>query len=189
MTDAYEHFDYTDENTGVTYRVEKCYDSDTTPLDMDSGIVTEQMNWDVTDEERRERFIDDYEPDMAYVARLVRMKPLKRHSYGEYVVFDTVATEDSLVKDGVASADVGAVAEKLYDWYRDWLDDRWHYMTLWVMPLDADGDPMQGEFAECLGGIESTEEDVNPYIKDLIHEVFWSQRSAAHANQLELNFN
>ena len=188
MSNCYEHFDYTDDNTGLSYRVEKHYDNNTSPLDMDECIVTDDLRWNPSDPDELEDFIEEYEPDLHEVARYTRMKPL---SYGRgrlHRFYDTMATEDALIKQGVAQADVAGIAQKLYDWYDGWLRGEWHYVTLWVLPLDEHGETIADQ-SQCLGGIESTEEDWNSYIKDLIHDVFWSQRSAAHKGQLELNFN
>lgn len=195
---CFEHFDYTSDKTGLTYRVEKHFDDDTSPLDMDEGIVVEDFGWDVCDDDAVQEYIEHRDPDMRYVATLLRMKPLhSRHSPrpARYRAFDTVATENALIKQGVKQADVLMAAEKLYDWYNGWLREEWYYVTLWVLPLDEHGEPIKGEHAHCLSGIESTEEVVlssrhwNDYIEDLIDEVFWSQRRETHKGQLELNFN
>lgn len=186
---CFEHFDYTSDKTGLTYRVEKHFDNDSTPLEMDECIVIENFDWDVCDDDAVQEYIEDRAPDMRYVATLLRMKPLhSRHS--RYRAFDTVATENALIKQGVKQADVLMAAERLYDWYTGWLRGDWHYVTLWVLPLDEHGEPIKGKHAHCISCIESTvEEDWNDYIEDLIDEVFWSQRRETHKGQLELNFN
>ena len=188
MSDCFEHFDYTDDRTGLTYRVEKHYDTYTHPLDMDECIVMEEFDWDVCDDDAVAEYIDTCHPDLREVAVLRRMRPLTSKRLA-YRVFDSTATESRLIRDGVDSTVAVSVADKLYEWFRGWLDDRWHYVTLWVLPLDEHGEPIKGEHAHCVSGVESTEEDWNEYIEDLIDEVFWSQRRETHKGQLELNFN
>lgn len=192
---CFEHFDYTSDKTGLTYRVEKHFDDDTSPLDMDEGIVIDDLRWNPSDPDELEEFIAEYEPDLDEVARYTRMKPLPHGRGRTHRFYDTVATENALIKQGVKQADVAGIAQKLYDWYAGWLREEWYYVTLWVLPLDEHGEPIKGEHAHCLSGIESTEEVVlssrhwNDYIEDLIDEVFWSQRRETHKGQLELNFN
>ena len=181
MSDCFEHFDYTDDRTGLTYRVEKHYDMYTDPLDMDESIVTQEFDWDVCDDDAIAEHIDIYHPDLREVAILRRMRPLTSKRL-KYLVFDSTATESRLIRDGVDPTDAVSVADKLYEWFRGWLDDHWHYVTLWVMPLDDEGEPLRDD-AHSISGIESDTEDWNEYIRDLVTEIFWSKRDRA---QMEL---
>jgi len=181
MSDCFEHFDYTDDRTGLTYRVEKHYDMYTDPLDMDESIVTQEFDWDVCDDDAVAEYIDIYHPDLREVAILRRMRPLTSKRLN-YRVFDSTATESRLIRDGVDSTVAVSVADKLYEWFRGWLDNDWHYVTLWVMPLDDKGEP-QREHGHSISGVESDTEDWNEYIRDLVSEIFWDKRDRA---QMEL---
>ncbi len=197
--DIYHQETYT-HKCGKKYHVRWCYDYDMgSPLENGDGYgVTERMDWNPTDEEQLEQHLLDYEPELEEETRLRLMRVLqKNHSrYDSGLYYDVlsslhVARTEWGITDPVKAMEA---VEKDFAYLKGWYDDKWHWLTLGVAPIDEDGEVLEHDREYC-GGYETLmledpecKSDVVSAIEDLIWQIDRTQKSHLHKNQLELCF-
>lgn len=74
--------------------------------------------------------------------------------------YDFSGAVKALRKAGVSGTDAAKAARAEFECFRGWCADQWHYMTVFVAPVDEDGIPIEERY-EAVGGIESI--DPQPY--------------------------
>jgi hypothetical protein len=198
--DIYHEETYT-HKSGKKYNVRWYYDHDMgTPLEWsDCHGVTVRLDWNPTDEEQLEQHLLDYECELEEETRLRMMRQLSRPSnrYDSGLYYDVLASLHlARTEWGVEPARCMEVVEKDFEYLEGWYDDDWHWLTVGVAPLDADGE-IDEDHREYCGGYESTlfndygdnanAEYRKEIIEDKIHEVEWTMRKELHKDQLELD--
>ena len=191
MSDVIDSFHHEGKD-GITYRVDILPDHDTHPLEMDEAIQLTAMDWNPTDEDELEDYIERYDPSLEDLAELKLMRQIRLGGRrGDVQYFNTLKTVHYLVKEcGCKLEDAQRQADRLYDWLDGYYHDQWFYVYIRVTPLDVDGNP-EDDFVETLGGIEYdyTNRDITEYIEDAIIESNWNRRRSQNEGQLELDFN
>jgi hypothetical protein len=196
--DIYHQETYT-HKCGKKYHVRWYYDYDYgSPLENgDCYGVTERMDWNPTNEEQLEQHLLDYEPELEEETRLRLMRVLQRghHRYDKGLFYDVLSSlHVARTEWGVAPERCMEVVEKDYAYLKGWYDDKWHWLTLGVAPIDEDGEVLEHDREYC-GGYESTmihdpehRASVVEAIEDRIWEIDRAQKSQLHKNQMELCF-
>lgn len=203
MNDVYHEETYT-HKSGKKYNVRWFYDNDmSSPLEWsDCHGVTERLDWNPTDDEQLEQHLLDNECELEEETRLRMMKQLSRPSnrYDSGLYYDYMASlERARTEWGIneITAAVAAV-EKDFAYLKGWYNDDWHWLTVGVAPLDADGE-IDEDHREYCGGYESTILDTygveaennakyrEEIINDKILEVEWTMHKELHKDQLELD--
>lgn len=191
--DIYHQETYAHKN-GKKYHVCWYYDHDmgAPQIEGDGYGVTERMDWNPTDEEQLEQHLLDYEPELEEETRLRLMRVVCRSS-GLY--YDVLASLHKAKTEWGFDDPVKAmeIVDKDFEFLKGWYDDDWHWLTVSVAPLDADGEPMEDHREYC-GGYESTivhddeyKCDRNSAIDDLIHSVEYILKRELHKGQMELD--
>jgi hypothetical protein len=215
MSDVFHTETYT-HASGKQYHVEWSYDHDHGAPHEDyegHGEVIE-LDFDPTDEEEVSNYFDYYfEADddgvdlLTEQARLSMMRVLRfRHGrHDKLVCYDVMATMTRAREEGWGMSKewkakhpdatetdiIMAAINEDFKYLEGWYDDRWHWCTVGVAPLDEDGEPIEEHRAYC-GGYESTilDHDQTAHrteiIEDQIHEVEWALRRELHKDQMEL---
>ena len=208
-TEIYEHAN------GKKYHVEWSYDHHFgAPNDENDGHgVVIELPFDPSDEDEVEshfeyNFDEDDEDMLKERARLSLMRVL-RYRQGRYdntVCYDVFATMEIARRDGwgmgeewhrgnpeaTKEQEILAAIHKDFDYLEGWYDDKWHWCTVGVAPLDEDGEPDEDHREYC-GGYESTildSENVeykNEAIENQICSVEWTLRKELHKDQMELD--
>jgi hypothetical protein len=213
MSDVFHEEIYEHAN-GKKYHVEWSYDHHFGAPDHENdghGVIVE-LPFDPSDEDEVEshfeyNFDDDDEDMLKERARLSLMRVL-RYRQGRYdntMCYDVFATLEIAKRDGWGVSKEWEAAhpdatenDKLmhainqdFDYLEGWYDDKWHWCTVGVAPLDKDGEPDEDHREYC-GGYESTILDTehkkwhDEVVEDRIHDVEWALRKELHKDQMEL---
>ena len=213
MSDVFHTETYTHAN-GKQYHVEwsydHCFGAPNEEHDGHGEVI--ELDFDPTDEEEVESHLEynfDVDDDelLTEQARLSMMRVL-RFRYGRHdkvLCYDVMATMTIAKRDGwgvskeweAAHPDATeqdklmAAINEDFKYLEGWYDDRWHWCTVGVAPLDENGEPDE-EHREYCGGYESTILDHDQkrwhdeVIEDQIHDVEWTLRKELHKDQMEL---
>ena len=214
MSDVFHEEIYEHAN-GKKYHVEWSYDHHFgAPNDENDGHgVVIELPFDPSDEDEVEshfeyNFDEDDEDMLKERARLSLMRVL-RYRQGRYdntMCYDVFATMEIARRDGwgmgeewhranpeaTKEQEILAAIHKDFDYLEGWYDDKWHWCTVGVAPLDEDGEPDEDHREYC-GGYESTildSENVeykNEAIENQICSVEWTLRKELHKDQMELD--
>jgi hypothetical protein len=213
MSDVFHTETYT-HKSGKNYHVELSYDHDHGAPHEDyegHGVVLE-LGFDPTDEEEVDNHLEfNYDVDddelLTEQARLKLMRVLRyRHGrYDNLMCYDVMATMTKAREEGWGMSEkwkaehpeatendiLMAAINEDFKYLEGWYDDRWHWCTVGVAPVDEDGEPDE-EHRQYCGGYESTIVNYDQrkwfeeVIEEQIREVEWALRKELHKGQMEL---
>ena len=213
MSDVFHTETYT-HKSGKNYHIEwsYCHDIGAPNEQFDGHGTVVEMPFDPTDEDEVENHLEynfDVDDDelLTEQARLKMMRVLRYRQgrHDKVVCYDVMATMTTAREEGWGMSKEWEAAhpdatetDKLmaainqdFKYLEGWYDDRWHWCTIGVAPLDEDGEPIE-EHREYCGGYESTilDHDQTAYrievIEDQIHQVEHALRRELHKDQMEL---
>lgn len=214
MSDVFHTETYT-HKSGKKYHVELSYDHDHgAPQDNcdGHGIVIE-LDFDPTDAEEVSdhlefNYDEDDEDRLGEEASLQLMRVLRyrqgRHDklvcYDVWYTLNRARAEGwgmgkewkAAHPDATETDELMAAIDRDFKYLEGWYDDRWHYCTVSVAPVDEDGEPIEKHREYC-GGYESTITDTDErawfeeVIEDQIHQIEHALRRELHKGQLVLD--